>query len=322
MTQLPRVELAQLPTPLVEYPRLARQFGGPHIWVKRDDLTGFGLSGNKVRKLEFHLGAALEAGADTVITCGAVQSNHCRATALAAAALGLRTVLFLRTSDGHPPDRSVANHRLDELAGAEIRYVTPDEYSHRDLVMGHAAAELDRAGARTWVIPEGASDVLGMHGMAVGFEELIEQCSRIPGRVAAVWHAASSAGTTAGFGWAADSSGFPAVNIACSIGDSVDDLSARVEAIWAEAVTAGLGSAVPSPVIEYVDGYVGGGYGVTSAEQLRVQDEATRNSGLLFDPTYTGKAIYGLAREIAAGRFDSDDHVVFWHTGGGFAALA
>jgi len=312
MDQLPRIELAHLPTPLVEYPRLTELFGGPHVWVKRDDLTGFGLSGNKVRKLEYHLGAALEAGADTVLTC---------ATALAAARLGLRAVLFLRSTGGRPPERSVANHRLDELAGAEIRYVTPDEYAQRDTVMSSAAAEMEEAGVRAWVIPEGASDVLGMLGMARGFEEMIGQSADIPGRIVAVWHAASSAGTTAGFGWAAGRSGFPALNIACSIGDSIGELSDRVGAIWADAVALGLGSSVPSPDLEYLDRYVGGGYGIASKAQLELQDKATRNSGLLFDPTYTGKAIYGLASEIAGGRFSPDDHVIFWHTGGGFAAL-
>ncbi len=321
MRHLPRVRLAQLPTPLVEYPRLTELWGGPRVWVKRDDLTGFGLTGNKIRKLEFHLGAAIEAGADTILTCGAVQSNHCRATALAGAQLGLRTVLFLRSPDGRAPAQSVANHRLDELAGAEIRYVTPDEYNEREALMAQAASELANAGAATWIIPEGASDVLGMHGMAVGYQEMIDQAAGIPGRLAAVWHAASSAGTTAGFGWAADKAGFGALNIACSIGDPIDRLSARVQKIWSDAVATVAGSSLPNPNLEYLDDYIGAGYGIASDAQLQVQEQATRHSGLLFDPTYTGKAIYGLATEIAAGRYSSDDHVIFWHTGGGFAAL-
>jgi len=315
-----RVRLAQLPTPLVEYPRLTEAWGGPHIWVKRDDLTGFGLSGNKVRKLEFHLGAARQAGADTVVTCGAVQSNHCRATALAAAQLGIRAVLFLRSPDGRPPSDSVGNHRLDELAGAEIRYITPEEYRRRDDLMADAADDLEAGGAHTWVIPEGASDTIGMWGMALGYQELVDQTMMIPGQVAAVWHTASSAGTTAGFGWAADRAGFPALNIACSIADPVDELAARVNGIW-QAAAAATGSSIPAPNLEYLDRYIGGGYGVVSDAQLEVQAAATRSTGLLFDPTYTGKSIYGLAEEIAAGRFAPTDHVIFWHTGGGFAAL-
>jgi D-cysteine desulfhydrase len=316
----PRIPLAQLPTPLVEYPRLRELWVGPHIWVKRDDLTGFGLTGNKVRKLEFHLGAALQAGADTVLTCGAVQSNHCRTTALAAAQVGMRAVLFLRSPDGRAPAISVGNHRLDELAGAEIRYITPEQYRDRDELMMSVAEELEADGATTWVIPEGASDGIGMWGMALGYQELVDQAVIIPGPVAAVWHTSSSAGTTAGFGWAAHRSGFPALNIACSIGDPIDVLSARVDEIWRQAAEA-TGTSIPVPNLEYLDRYIGGGYGISSDEQLAVQTEATRHSGLLFDPTYTGKSIYGLAQEIAAGRFTPDDHVVFWHTGGGFAAL-
>ncbi|MYJ16425.1 MAG: pyridoxal-phosphate dependent enzyme [Acidimicrobiia bacterium] len=117
---LPQLDLALTPTPLHRFPRLREAWGGPHVWVKRDDLTGFGLSGNKVRKLEFHLAAALEATADTVITCGAYQSNHCRATALACARLGLDVRLVLRTPDGAAPAKVGGNLLKDMLAGAAI----------------------------------------------------------------------------------------------------------------------------------------------------------------------------------------------------------
>ena len=180
-------------------------WGGPHIWVKRDDLTGFGLSGNKVRKLEFHLAAARESGADTVITCGAVQSNHCRATALACARLGFDVRLVLRTVDGKKPDTAVANLLIDSLAGATIRYISVEEWDDRDAIMAEEAAELEAAGRKAWVIPQGASDKLGMWGMSLGFGELIEQIPRVIGQdVAEIWHPGSSGGTTSGFGWAAD----------------------------------------------------------------------------------------------------------------------
>lgn len=316
----PRIRLAQRPTPLEEYPRLREAWGGPHIWVKRDDLTGFGLSGNKVRKLEFHLAAAREAEADAVITCGGIQSNHCRATALACARLGFDAVLFLRTPDGRPPVASTGNHRLCEMAGADIRYVTPEQYQDRDAIMRGEAAALGDRGRSPWVIPEGASDVLGMWGMALAYEEMIDQSVTIDGRVVEVWHTASSGGTTAGFGWAADRAGFSTSQVAVSISDPVDDLRARVEAIWSDAV-AGTGGAMPEPDLEYLGKYLSGGYGVVSEEQRHVQAEITRLTGLLFDGTYTGKAFYALRREIATGRFRDDDHVIFWHTGGGFGVL-
>ena len=151
-----RIGLAHLPTPLEPAVRLTDAWGGPTIWVKRDDLTGFGLSGNKVRKLEFHLAAALDAGAGTVITCGAVQSNHCRATALAAARVGLHTILYLRSPDGTAPSEVPGTHLLQRLAGAECRFVPPAEYEERDRIMAEAAVLHGNA----WTIPEGASDAL------------------------------------------------------------------------------------------------------------------------------------------------------------------
>ena len=317
----PTIPLAQKPTPLEEFPRLREAWGGPHIWVKRDDLTGFGFSGNKIRKLEFHLAAAQNAGADVVLTCGGVQSNHARATALACARVGFEAVLFLRTPDGRPPLTSTANHAIDEMAGAEIRYITPEDYVVRDEIMETAAQEMRTAGRSPWVIPEGASDALGMWGMALAYQEMIDQAVMIPGRLAEVWHTSSSAGTTAGFGWAADRAGFPVLNVAVSIGDPVEELRARVEGIWRDA-TAVTGGTMPDPPIEYLGDYLAGGYGMVSDAHRRTQAEATRLTGLLLDATYTGKSLHALRSEIGKGRFSPDDHVIFWHTGGGFAALA
>ena len=317
----PRLRLAQTPTPLEAFPRLREAWGGPHIWIKRDDLTGFGLSGNKVRKLEFHLAAAQEAGADVVLTCGGIQSNHCRATALACARIGISVLLFLRTPDGEAPAAATGNHRLDELAGAAIRYITPDQYLQRDVLMGDAAGELVDDGHSPWVIPEGASDALGMWGMVLAYQEMIDQSVVIPGNVAEVWHTASSAGTTAGFGWAADRAAYPVPGVAVSIGDPVDKLRARVEQIWSDAVGE-VGGNIPQPEIEYLGDYLSGGYGKISELQRIVQSDASRLTGLILDATYTGKALYALHEEIGKGRFTDDDHVVFWHTGGGFAALA
>ncbi len=320
--ELPRrISLALKPTPLEPVPRLTEAWGGPTIWVKRDDLTGFELSGNKVRKLEFHLAAAQDAGAEVVITAGAVQSNHCRATALAAARLGLDCVLVLRTPDGEPPERVTGNHLLHRLSGAAIEYVDPDDYRRRDEIMAGIAADLDEGGRKAWVIPEGASDELGMWGMALAFLELHDQLVQIPGGVTAIWHASSSAGTTAGLGWAADRVGSEIPLIAVSVGDPIEKLRARVEAIWL-AATARYGGRIPAPQVEYVDRYLAGGYGLTDPRQTGIQNDATARTGMLFDATYTGKALFALHEEIRSGRFSPDDHVVFWHTGGGFAALA
>jgi len=317
----PRLPLAHLPTPLERSPRLSQLWGGPTIWIKRDDLTGFGLSGNKVRKLEFHLAAALHAGADTVVTCGAAQSNHCRATALAAARVGLRSVLVLRTPDGTAA-LPTGNHLLHRLVADRIATITPEAYEQRNAVMAAVAEDEASAGHSCWIVPEGASDALGMWGFVLAMRELAEQLdgAGVP-TPPTVWHAASSGGTTAGLGWAADRLKLPTPIVGTSVGDNAPELAARVDGIWREAVSR-FGGRRPAPQLELLDRYVGGGYGVVTDEEISAQVEATRASGLLFDPTYTGKAVYGLACEIAAGRWSRDDHIVFWHTGGGFGVFA
>ena len=321
MATLPsRLPLAQTPTPLQPLDRLSEAWGGPRIWVKRDDLTGFGLSGNKVRKLEFHLAAAREAGATTVITCGAAQSNHCRTTSLAAAANGMATHLLLRTPDGKPPPVATGNYLLDRLAGAAVEWITPGEYRQRNELMAETAARLEARGERTWVIPEGASDALGMWGFVAAFQELEQQLMMVP-RCVGVWHAASSGGTTAGLGWAADRLSATVPLIGMSVDHAVPVLKRKIDEIW-EAAVAAHGGRLPRPDLELLDDYVGLGYGLTTEEELRTQAEVTSHTGLVLDPTYTGKAFFGLHQEIRHGRFGDSDEIVFWHTGGGFAVFS
>lgn len=317
----PRTPLARLPTPLERADRLSAAWGGPTIWVKRDDLTGFGLSGNKVRKLEFHFAAASAAGADTVITCGAIQSNHSRATAIAAARLGFRSVLLLRKSPHDDVSSPVGNFLLDRLGGADIRFMTPDQWDGRDQLMELAATQQLAEGHPCWVIPEGASDALGMWGFVVAMRELADQVAIVEGNPPVIWHAASSGGTTAGIGWAVERLGLDLPVVACSIGDPLDEMKTKVETIWKQAATA-MDTSVPRLMIDYVDRHIGGGYGIVTDEELEIQLQATSLTGLIFDPTYTGKALVGLYREIRDGRYGKDDNVVFWHTGGGFAVFA
>lgn len=317
----PRIRLATLPTPLEHAERLSQQWGGPQIWIKRDDLTGFGLSGNKVRKLEFHFAAAAAAGADTVITCGAVQSNHSRTTALAAARLGYRCILYLRKPEGIEEPELRGNYLLDRLAGATIRFMAPNDWELRDELMAAEATAQQAAGHPSWVVPEGASDALGMWGFVVAMRELAEQATRIAGAPATLWHAASSGGTTAGIGWAVDRLGIGLPIAACSIGDPAAEIQDKVSSIWQQAA-AQTGTRPPTVPIDYIDRHVGGGYGIVSDEDLEIQAEATSLTGQVFDPTYTGKALAGLRRDIRDGRFGTNDNIVFWHTGGGFAAFS
>ena len=312
-----RVILANLPTPLEPAPRLTAEFGGPRIWVKRDDLTGFGLSGNKVRKLEFHLAAALAAGADTVITCGAVQSNHARATALAAARVGLDTILYLRSPDGAAPETATGNHLLQLVAGAECRFITPQQWNEREAILADAATVHGNA----WAIPEGASDALGSLGFVAAMEELAQQMETLEIERPILWHAASSAGTTAGMVRGTAELGLDVAIVGSSVGDPAHVVERRIRLLLddADAQYGRVRSARPWRI---TDDYVGLGYGLSTPGELAVQSHATRITGLLFDPAYTGKALYGLREEIRTGRIDAERNVIFWHTGGGFAVFA
>jgi len=315
-----KIALANLPTPLQPLDRLTEKWGGPRLWVKRDDLTGFGLSGNKVRKLEYHAAAARDAGATVLITAGAAQSNHCRATALVAAQLGVGCHLMLRTPDGRPPAPPTGNHLLHYLSGAELHFVTPDQYDERDRLMGALAAKLASEGTKAWVIPEGASDYLGMLGFAEAGRELTNQIDGWQ-QPPAVWHASSSGGTTAGLQMAAAQTQHSFLVMGMSVGDTTDEMNQRLATIWAETSRhRSLPKNVRPPLL--TDAYIGGGYGVVGDEELACQIEATRLTGLLFDPVYTGKAIYGLREEIRRGGLDEFDDVIFWHTGGGFGVFA
>jgi len=315
-----RVQLANLPTPLEPVERLTAAWGGPRVWVKRDDLTGFGLSGNKVRKLEYHLAAAKRAGADTLITTGAIQSNHCRATALVAARVGLHCHLLLRTPDGLPPAEVRGNHLLHRLSGATIHFVTPEQYTVRNQLMLELADGLSEESRAAWIVPEGASDYLGMLGFAAAGRELADQLGAVP-TVPAVWHPSSSGGTTAGLAVAAAQSGGRFTVIGSSVGDTAGELAARLDVIFAESSThMTLPSDLTDPVL--TDEYVGGGYAVVSDEELSCQVEATRLTGLIFDPVYTGKSIYGLREAIRTGSLADYEDVIFWHTGGGFGVFA
>lgn len=331
-----RYRLAMLPTPLEFADRLSEAWGGPRIWIKRDDLTGFGLSGNKVRKLEFHLAGAIAAGCDTFVTCGAVQSNHCRATALAAARSGFDCVLLLRSRGGDPPEDVIGNHFLQRLAGAGVRFCDRSGWARRADVMEEIAEELAAAGHKAWVMPAGASDLHGVQAFAMALDELDEQAAAAGlAEPTTVWHASSSGGTTAGLALAAQASDRDWTIVGASVGETEAEMIEVVDELLIEAgidvtghtqasaaASSNSVSANGAPLYEVTDTYVGEGYGKTTDEELAIQVEATRLTGLIWDPTYTGKALYALHQEIQAGRFGADDDVIFWHTGGGFAAFA
>jgi D-cysteine desulfhydrase len=314
-----RVPLARLPTPLEPSPRLGAELG-IELLYKRDDLTGLELSGNKARKLELLVAEAEAEGADTLVTCGGIQSNHCRATAFAAAKRGLRSVVVLRVPDPSRPPALEANSLLDELAGAELRFVSHAGYARRSEVMAEIEGELRAAGRRPHVIPEGGSSALGSLGYALAAAELRAQLpeSWRDGPVS-IAYAAGSGGTGAGIemgvrlaGWGgARPVGFAVCNDAAYFVRTIAALCAEARRRW-PAVPA-----VPEAEIEVDGGFIGPGYAQATPEGLALIRRAARADGVLLDPVYTGKAMLGVAARAREGRLPSR-RVVLFHTGGAF----
>ncbi|MEK6607240.1 MAG: D-cysteine desulfhydrase family protein [Myxococcota bacterium] len=308
----PRIELARLPTPVQPLARIGARLG-VELLIKRDDLTGAELSGNKVRKLEFLLADALTRKADTLITCGGEQSNHARATALAAARLGMRSVLLLRTADPSRPPSPDGNILLDRMAGADIRWLTPDEYRRRTDAMARVAGELRAQGRRPYVIPEGGSNATGAWGYVAALEEL---CAQVP-RPFTVIYACGSGGTGAGL----------LLGRALLLADDVrlvgvcvcDDAAYFRNVIG--AILAELGHAAAPESIELIEGFVGRGYALSRPEELDRIVDAARTEGVILDPVYTGKAFHALATTLEADRHAFGPRVVFLHTGGIFGLL-
>lgn len=330
LAELPRVHLAQLPTPLQATPRLLPALlgaDGPQLYVKRDDLTGIELTGNKVRKLELLLADAQRQGADTVLTCGGVQSNHCRATALAAAQLGLRCILLLRVEDPAQPPPLSGNLLLGALAGAEVRFISRAAYKERAALMAELCTELRATGRTGYPIPEGGSNALGALGYVGCIEELRTQVAE-PQLPLTIVHAAGSGGTGAGLLLGIALSGLPWRVAAVNVCDDRPYFVRRVREILDEAAAvfglraAARLSAEGERVIDIRDGYVGRGYALSQPDELRLIRAACRAQGLVLDPVYTGKALRGLTEELRRDRATFGTRVVFLHTGGIYGLLA
>jgi D-cysteine desulfhydrase len=313
---LSRVRLAHLPTPMVAPKRLAEGLG-IDLWVKRDDATGGAEAGNKIRKLELLLADALATGADTVVTCGGLQSNHARATALCAAALGLRAVLYLRSNRPEEAPPLEGNVLLDRLAGAEIRLITPETYKDRERVMSRAAASLGEAGHRAYVIPEGGSNGRGALGYVLAMGEVREQLRQgVAGGGAfdLVVHACGSGGTAAGVALGVAYHGVARRVRAMAVCDDAPTFERIVSRIVAEAraLAPELGDPAELTIDERAKGPA---YAVSTKEQRALVARVASESGLVLDPVYSGKAFAGLAAMAAGGELRGA-RVLFLHTGG------
>jgi D-cysteine desulfhydrase len=310
-----RVRRARLPTPVEPALRLSQKLG-VELLIKRDDLTGSSLSGNKIRKLEFLLAEALAQGADTVITCGGEQSNHCRATAIAAAELGLRSTLLLRTDDPKNPPPAEANILLDRLVGADIRWVSREEYKRRAQLFVEAQGQLLALARKAYIIPEGGSNALGSWGYVACVEELAEQLGDRP---LTIVYAAGSGGTGAGILLGIKLLKLPWRAVGINVCDDKDYFVAAIGEIVEQAIAQWkLPLTFDRAEIEICDGHVGIGYAKSRPEELETLRDVARAEGLILDPVYTGKAFHGLQQELARDRKFFGERICFVHTGGIF----
>jgi len=317
----PRIAMANTPTPLQRMDRLSRQVG-VEIFFKRDDYTGSELSGNKIRKLEFLMADAKAKGADTVLSCGGAQSNHCRAVALAAVRAGFASLLLLRTDDPDHPPAFEGNILLDALAGAGIVWITPDQYRQRDRIFEREADRLKDRGRKPYIIPEGGSTALGAWGYVCAAAELVEDLKRIDGgegKPTTVICATGSGGTLAGLALGARLSDFPLRVAGVNVCDDRDYFMRIIDGICEEFDrTWPMGKDAGPPAYEIVDGYVGRGYALSRPEELAATRDLVRLEGVVLDPVYTGKAYFGMLAELARDRKRFGERIVFVHTGGLF----
>lgn len=319
---MPRMALASLPTPLHPLTRFSKKLGGPTIWIKRDDLSGSLLSGNKVRKLEFTFAYAMDQGHDAFITCGGLQSNHCRATALVGAQLDVPVHLVLRGEESGLPD---GNLLLDYLSGAKVHCHRPGYY-HQNLnqLLSELAEDLRKQGYNPHIIPTGASDGLGVWGYFMACGELAADFAKHSVQPDIIVTATGSGGTQAGLTLGSHYFKLGATVLGMAVCDSSayfakkvrDDIS-EFQAQFGHLFTPTLPS-VDSLAIQTNDQYIGEGYGLASESVFDMILELARVEGVLFDPVYTGKAFYGLVSEVRAGHFAAYSDIVFVHTGGQF----
>ena len=311
---IPRLRFADLPTPIEELPRLTEYLNGPKILIKRDDQTGLAFGGNKTRKLEFLLAEAHEQGAKTLITGGALQSNHCRQTAAAAARFGFDCILVL---NGVMPEQPSANLLLDQLFGAEI--VTVKDRADRDRALQDTFDKALAAGKKPYFITYGGSNSTGALGYAFAMKEFLEQ--NIP--VDWIVFGTSSGGTHAGLVLGQKLFGYQGKILGISIDESEEWLKTRVSELASDA-SERLGKRIeftPDNVFAKEE-YCRAGYGVlTDAEREAVRLFA-KHEGILLDPVYTGRAGAGMIDLIRKRFFNKEETILFWHTGGTTALFA
>ncbi len=317
LSRFPRVRLAHLPTPLEALPRLSEHLDGPNLYIKRDDCTGLATGGNKTRKLEFLMAEALQEKADTIITQGAVQSNHARQTAAAAARLGMGCELLFENRVQDPDDAYLnsGNVLLDRLLGANMHHYP--KATDMNQAMSDLAEELRSKGKRPYIIPGGGSNPVGALGYVNCALELLAQANDQGLVIDHLVHATGSTGTQAGLivGLKAMHSGIPLLGIGVNAPKELQEENVYKLAVeTADYVGAG-GCVHRDDVVANCD-YVGEGYGITTDSMKEAVSLLARLEGILADPVYSGKGLAGMFDLIRKGYFRKGENVVFLHTGG------
>ena len=315
--KMPRkLTIANLPTNIEHLKRLSSELGNVDIYLKRDDQTGTEVSGNKIRKLEFAIAEAIDNGYDTLITCGAVQSNHARATAAAAAKIGLKCHLILRGSN---EDVFEGNYFLDGLFGASIDIVSSEEFKNIDTLLKAKQDELETKGRKGYVLPIGASNGIGGFGYFHAMNEILEQEKNLGIHFDAIVTTVGSAGTFAGLLYANTLVKNDAVVYGINISADREYFSGETKKIIAEMNEyTGENIRLSYDEIPIIDGYAGRGYGLSTKEEIDFIKYIASLEGVALDPVYTGKAFYGLYNEIKKGNLSNHKNILFIHTGGIF----
>ena len=322
LNELPRIPLAQLPTPLEEAVRLSAALGGPRIFLKRDDLTAAGLGGNKVRKLEFVIGRALAEGADTLVVCGGYQSNLARVAAALGNRLGLRVELVLGGIPGERHDLT-GNLLLDHVYGATIHYVETSPRWDFGSVLDGIVRELQAQGRRPFLMPLGGSTPEGMAGYVLATQEMLRQCRAAGLRPSRLYVAIGSGGTYSGLLLGAANYAAPYEVVGVSVSRSTDFLLDKLPVEAANAATVlGLKRAPTARDLHVEDRYVGAGYGELTAGCKAAIALVALTEGVLLDPVYSGKAMDCLIDHVRRGVVSPSETVLFLHTGGWPAIFA
>lgn len=309
-----KIKFINMQTPIMKLENFSKELGS-EIYIKRDDFTGIEFSGNKVRKLEYVLKDALDQGADTLITCGGIQSNHARATAALAAKLGMKCYLVLR---GDENERIEGNRFLSLLLGAQIKFISREDYSeNRDEIIKKLAENLKIDGLTPYMIPEGASNGLGNFGYLNAGFEIMNQEKEMEIEFDLIITAVGSGSTYGGLFLSDKIKKGEGRVVGFNVCDDAPTFVKRIDSYLKDTLK------ILEEKVEYstneikiIDGYVGEGYGLSRNEEIEFIKKFAMMEGIILDPVYTGKAMYGLYNEFKKGTFEGKKKILFIHTGG------